>query len=193
MAWVGLGPRLCSWVSLHVYLQGPRSEYGWERLILHQRLRVHSVPGVGRTLRVSPHLTPPQNRGLCGTLFNQLLHHNRPESTLMAAASDDGLITSSVTQGNKERRHHYNLSAHYSLVCFNRFEIRRLTLTESSSFSKQHIRFFALCSSTLEFRQITQNLISHLLLWDLCFISTCMFFSEIGLRDFCLKALKNYL
>lgn len=89
---------------------------------------------------------------------------------------------SSVTQGNKERRHHYNLSAYYSLACFNRFRIRRLILTESSSFSKQHIRFFALFSSTLEFRQITQNQISHLLLLDLCFISTCMFFRNWSQR-----------
>lgn len=135
MAWVGLGPRLCPRVSLRVYSQEPRSERGWERLILHQRLRVCSVPGVGTTLHVSPRLTPPQNRGLCGTLFNQLLHHNtvvfpsylnvfRPELMLVAAvfgwqAHNLTCTASSVTRGNKERRHHYNLGSYYLLACFH--------------------------------------------------------------------------
>lgn len=49
-------------VSSYVYLQGLRSERGWERLILHQRLRARGVPGAGTALHVSPHLTPSQNR-----------------------------------------------------------------------------------------------------------------------------------
>lgn len=121
-AWAGLGPRAAllegGWAwggRLHVYLQGPRSEYGWERPILHQRLGARGLPGVGgTTLHVSPHLTPSQNRqggrvgggGVRGwrTLYNRrLLHHNwprafpsrpalfmfRPELMLLAVVSDD--------------------------------------------------------------------------------------------------------
>lgn len=58
MAWVGLGLQLgCEGVSLHVYLQGPGSECGWVRLILHQRLKACIIPGGATTLHVSLHST----------------------------------------------------------------------------------------------------------------------------------------
>lgn len=136
MAWVGLSPRLCSWVSLHVYLQGPRSECGWERLILHQPLRAHSVPGVGMTLHVSPNLTPPQNRGLCSMLFNQPRHHNRPRFRRILMLSglnwcsrrlflDDGLITQHiyVLTGCHTRRHQDNLCEYCFLACFQQIKL----------------------------------------------------------------------
>lgn len=62
MAWVGLGPRICSGVSQRVYLQGPRSECGREKLILHQCLRVSAVPGVG-IARMFTVLDPAPNIG----------------------------------------------------------------------------------------------------------------------------------
>lgn len=72
-------------VSSHVCLQGLRSESGWERLILHQRLGARGVPGVGTALHVSPHLTPSQNNGSYRTLYNRLARRNRPSRSFMSA------------------------------------------------------------------------------------------------------------
>lgn len=100
MAWVGLGPRRCSWVSSHVYLQGPRSDADGEGSSDISASGRCGVPGEGTTLPRFTALDPPspprRTRGSYGTLFNQLLHHNqlrshrrgffRPELMLIAAA-----------------------------------------------------------------------------------------------------------
>lgn len=83
-------------------------------------------------------LDPSQNRGCSGHYLTNPLHHNRPRSHRGLSRSGLNCCTwllfemtahdtnptqrlwtdNSITHGSDKRRHHNNLCAHYSPVCF---------------------------------------------------------------------------
>lgn len=100
MAWVGLGPRRCSWVSSHVYSQGPRSDADGEGSSDISASGRRGVPGEGTTLprftALDPSIPPSQNEGFVRDIIQPTAASQsaafpsqgffRPELMLIAAA-----------------------------------------------------------------------------------------------------------